>query len=140
MEAGVPSRIAGERPGWLFGGAKKCATMPPTMVNVADNEVKDRLDELLTAAEGGQTVAITRNGKTVAQMAPAPAVANGEYDGDERARRLNAMLDSIDGESYQRNMENWLRRVEEFRKKWHNQGGSVSEETIDAIFREMRGR
>ena len=117
-----------------------CYNAAFTMVTVADNEVKDRLDELLTAAEGGQTVAITRNGKTVAQMTPAPAVSNGEYDGDERARRLNAMLDSIDGESYQRNMENWLRRVEEFRKKWHKQGGSVSEETIDAIFREMRGR
>ena len=111
-------------------GKSMCYNAAFTMVTVADNEVKDRLDELLTAAEGGQTVAITKNGKAVVQMAAMP---NG-------AGQFVPPLDSIDDETYQRNMENWLCRVEEFRKKLREEKFSVSRETIMEVFREMRGR
>ena len=123
-----------------MGREKACATMPPTMVTVADNEVKDRLDELLTAAEDGQTVAITKNGKAVVHMAPAPAVANGEYDGDERARRLNAMLESIDEESYQQSVKEWRRSVAKLHKNLEAEGCTVTREDILQIIREMRCR
>ena len=117
--------------------------MPPTMVNVADNEVKERLDELLTAAEGGQTVAITRNGKAVAQMAPVPPpVPNGEYDDDEQARRLNALLAKTDEEKEisRRNMEEVLRLREELQKNLKKEGCTVTREEILEIIAKMRGR
>ena len=107
------------------------------MVTVAENEVKDRLDELLTAAEGGQTVAITRNGKAVVQMA---AIPNGAVQVGNAARQLVPPLDSIDDETYQQRTSEWLRSVEEMRERFRKEGSLVSEETIDKIFREMRGR
>ena len=110
------------------------------MVTVAENEVKGRLDELLTAAEGGQTVAITKNGKVVVQMAAVPPVPNGEYDDEARTRRLTAMLDSIDEESYQKSMSEWIRSVEEMREEFRKEGCKVTRETILGIIREMRGR
>ena len=112
------------------------------MVTVADNEVKDRLDELLTAAEEGQTVAITRNGKAVAQMAPVPPVPNGEYDDDEQARRLNALLAKTDEEKEisRRNMEEVLRLREELQKNLKKEGCTVTREEILEIIAKMRGR
>ena len=118
-----------------------CYNATFTMVTVADNEVKERLDELLTAAEGGQTVAITRNGKAVAQIAPAPAVANGEYDEDARTRRLNAILESMDEEGYRQRMSEWERNLEEMREEFRKKGykGPTREDIMEVIDK-MRGR
>ena len=110
------------------------------MVTVTENQAKERLAELLAAAEGGQTVAITRNGKAVVQMAAAPPVPNGEYDPDERIRRLTAPRSRAEQARYQQRMREWVRSVEEMREEFRKEGGLVSEEVIDEIFREMRGR
>ena len=116
-----------------------CYNAAFTMVTVADNEVKERLDELLTAAEGGQTVAITKNGKAVAQIAPVP---NGQYDPAERFKSLNAVLARTDEEkeiARQKNRE-WQRSVEEMREEFRKDGFTVTREEILELFREMRGR
>ena len=116
-----------------------CYNAAFTMVTVADNEVKDRLDELLTAAEGGQTVAITKNGKAVVQMAPVP---NGQYDAAERFKSLNAALARTDEEKEivrQKKIE-WLRGVEEMRERFHKEGFTITREEILEAIREMRGR
>ena len=118
-----------------------CYNAAFTMVTVADNEVKERLDELLTAAEGGQTVAITRNGKTVAQMVPVPPpVPNGEYDEDERVRRLTAPLSEAEEEKYQQSVKELQRSVARLHKKLKEEGCTVTREDILKIIREMRGR
>ncbi len=41
-------------------------------MNVGVAKAKDRFTELLRAAEEGETVVITRHGKPVAQLVPAP--------------------------------------------------------------------
>jgi prevent-host-death family protein len=41
-------------------------------MDVSITEAKNRLTELIRLAEGGETVNITRHGKPVAQLAPAP--------------------------------------------------------------------
>ena len=43
------------------------------MREIQATEAKTRLAELLRAVEHGETVAITRHGKTVAHLVPAPA-------------------------------------------------------------------
>ena len=93
-------------------------------------EAKERLAELLDAAEEGQTVAITRNGKAVVQMAAMP---NG-------ARQFVPPLDSTAEENGKQNLKEWLRDVAEMRERFRKEGGLLSEETIDEAFREMRGR
>ena len=54
-------------------------------VSIAD--AKNRLPELIRAVEGGETVVITRHGKPVAQLSPAPA--------GRRKARLGAMKERI---------------------------------------------
>jgi prevent-host-death family protein len=54
-------------------------------VSIAD--AKNRLPELIRAVEGGETVVITRHGKPVAQLAPAPK--------GRRKARLGRMKDRI---------------------------------------------
>ena len=120
-----------------------CYNATFTMVTVADNEVKERLDELLTAAEGGQTVAITRNGKAVAQIAPAPAVSNGEYDSGQRFKQLDAALARTDEEKEivrQKKIES-LRSLEEMREEFRKKGykGPTREDIMEVIDK-MRGR
>jgi prevent-host-death family protein len=50
-------------------------------------EAKNRLTELIRAVEGGERVVITRRGKPVAQLTPAPA--------SRRKPRLGGMRDTI---------------------------------------------
>jgi prevent-host-death family protein len=54
-------------------------------VNIA--EAKDRLPELIRAVEAGEKIVITRHGRPVAQLAPAPIA--------RRRVRLGAMKDRI---------------------------------------------
>jgi len=42
-------------------------------MDVSIAEAKNRLSQLVRAAEGGEEVLITRNGRPVAQLVPAPA-------------------------------------------------------------------
>ncbi len=42
-------------------------------MDVSIAEAKNRLSQLVRAAEGGEEVLITRNGRAVAQIVPAPA-------------------------------------------------------------------
>ncbi len=42
-------------------------------MKVSTAEAKNRLTELIRLAEGGERVTITRHGKAVAQLGPAPA-------------------------------------------------------------------
>ena len=53
------------------------------MREIRDSEAKARLAELLRAVETGETVAITRRGRPVAHLVPAPD--------RERARRKEAV-------------------------------------------------
>jgi prevent-host-death family protein len=55
------------------------------IVSVA--EAKDRLPELIRAVEAGEKIVITRHGRPVAQLAPAPIT--------RRRVRLGAMKDRI---------------------------------------------
>lgn len=55
----------------------------PTMHEVQATEAKARLAELLRAVENGETVAITRHGRRVAHLVPAP--------GREQERRKEAV-------------------------------------------------
>lgn len=57
----------------------------PMDVSIA--EAKNRLPELIRAVEGGAVVVITRHGKPVAQLAPAPV--------DRRQVQLGGMKDRI---------------------------------------------
>ena len=100
------------------------------MVTVTENQAKERLDELLDAAEEGQTVAITRNGKTVVQMA---AMSNG-------ARQFVPPLDSTAEENGKQNLAEWLHDVAEMREEFRKEGCKVTREDIEKLFREMRGR
>ena len=54
-------------------------------VSIAD--AKDRLPELIRAVEAGEKIVITRHGRPVAQLAPAPVA--------RRRVRLGAMKDRI---------------------------------------------
>jgi prevent-host-death family protein len=56
-------------------------------MNVSITEAKNRLPELIRAAEGGEQIVITRHGKPVAQIGPPPAA--------RRKVRLGAMKDRI---------------------------------------------
>jgi prevent-host-death family protein len=56
-------------------------------MNVSIAMAKDRLPELIRAMEGGEEVVITRRGKPVAQITPAPR--------ERRAPRLGGMKGRI---------------------------------------------
>ena len=56
-------------------------------MDVSIAEAKNRLPELIRAVEGGEKVVITRHGKPVAQLGPAPAV--------RRQVRLGGMKDRV---------------------------------------------
>jgi prevent-host-death family protein len=56
-------------------------------MDVSIAEAKNRLPELIRAVENGEKVVITRHGRPVAQIAPAPA--------DRRRARLGGMKDRI---------------------------------------------
>ena len=56
-------------------------------MDVSIAEAKNRLPELIRAVEDGESIVITRHGKPVAQLAPAPA--------SRRPVRLGAMKDRI---------------------------------------------
>jgi prevent-host-death family protein len=56
-------------------------------VDVSIADAKNRLPELIRAVEGGEQVVITRHGKPVAQLAPAPP--------ERRHVRLGGMKDRI---------------------------------------------
>jgi len=43
------------------------------IMDVSIAEAKNRLSQLVRAAEGGESVVITRHGRPVAQLTPAPA-------------------------------------------------------------------
>lgn len=58
------------------------------MITVGSFEAKTKLAELLDKVEAGETVTITRRGKAVAKLVPAPA------DDNERARR-RALVEEI---------------------------------------------
>ena len=58
------------------------------MITVGSFEAKTKLAELLDKVEAGETVTITRHGKTVAKLVPA------EIDENERARR-RALVEEI---------------------------------------------
>ena len=57
------------------------------VMDVSIAEAKNRLPELIRAVESGEKVVITRHGKPVAQLAPAPA--------ERRPVRLGGMKDRI---------------------------------------------
>jgi prevent-host-death family protein len=56
-------------------------------MDVSIAEAKNRLPELIRAVEAGEDVVITRHGKPVARLAPAPA--------QSRKVRLGGMKDSM---------------------------------------------
>jgi prevent-host-death family protein len=56
-------------------------------MDVSIAEARNRLSELIRAAEAGEKVVITRHGKPVAQLAPPPA--------ERRQARLGGMKDRI---------------------------------------------
>lgn len=56
-------------------------------MTVSVAEAKDRLPELIRAMEAGEKIIITRHGRPVAELAPAPIV--------RRRARLGAMKDRI---------------------------------------------
>jgi prevent-host-death family protein len=56
-------------------------------MDVSIAEAKNRFSQLVRAAEGGEAVVITRNGRPVAQLIPAPA--------RRRKVRLGGMRDRI---------------------------------------------
>jgi prevent-host-death family protein len=56
-------------------------------MKVSTAMAKNRLPELIRAAENGERIVITRHGKPVAQLAPAPA--------ESRRARLGEMADRI---------------------------------------------
>lgn len=56
-------------------------------MDVSIAEAKNRLTELIRAVEDGEKVVITRHGKPVAQLSPAPA--------ERRKVRLGGMKDRI---------------------------------------------
>ena len=56
-------------------------------MDVSIAEAKNRLPEIIRAVEGGERVIITRHGKPVAQISPAPP--------DRRQARLGGMKDRI---------------------------------------------
>lgn len=56
-------------------------------MDVSVAEAKNRLPELLRAVENGETVVITRHGRPVAQLTPAPL--------ERRKVRLGGMKDRI---------------------------------------------
>jgi len=58
------------------------------VITVGSFEAKTKLSELLDKVEAGETVTITRHGKTVAKLVPAA------IDADERARR-RALIEEI---------------------------------------------
>jgi prevent-host-death family protein len=57
------------------------------LMDVSIAEAKNRLPELIRAVEGGAVVVITRHGKPVAQLTPAPV--------DRRQVRLGGMKDRV---------------------------------------------
>lgn len=56
-------------------------------MDVSVAEAKNRLPQLIRAVEAGESVTITRNGKPVATLSPAPA--------ERRKVRLGSMKDQI---------------------------------------------
>jgi prevent-host-death family protein len=56
-------------------------------MDVSTAEAKNRLPELIRAVEAGEWVVITRHGRPVAQIVPAPSAS--------RKARLGGMKDSI---------------------------------------------
>lgn len=83
-------------------------------------EVKGRWAELLRQAEAGETIAITRRGKVVAQLSP--AVGEGkDFSVDKRGQ-----------ESWQ----DWVRRVKDRRARL--EGSTVSTDEILSWIREGR--
>ena len=56
-------------------------------MDVSMAEAKNRLPELIRAMEAGKKIVITRHGKAVAQLSPAPA--------ERRAVQLGAMKDRV---------------------------------------------
>ena len=106
------------------------------MFAVNANEAKEHLDELLTAAEGGQTVAITRNGKAVVQMA---AVPNGGGQVGNGAGQF-VPSDSSAEENGKQNLREWLRDTEEMRQRFRKEGFTATREEFREFLREMRGR
>jgi prevent-host-death family protein len=59
----------------------------PEDMDVSVAEAKNRLPQLLRAVESGEPVVITRNGRPVAQLVPAPA--------ERRQARLGGMRGKI---------------------------------------------
>ncbi len=57
------------------------------LMDVSIAEAKNRLPELIRAVEAGSAVVITRHGKPVAQLTPAPV--------DRRQVRLGGMKDRV---------------------------------------------
>jgi prevent-host-death family protein len=55
-------------------------------MDVSIAEAKNRLSQLVRAAEGGESVVITRNGRPVAQLMPAPATRRKVRLGGMRGR------------------------------------------------------
>ena len=92
---------------------------------------------MLTAAEEGQTVAITRNGKAVVQMAAAP---NGDGQVANGARQFVPPLDSTAEENGKQNLKEWLRDTEEMRQRFRKEGFTATREEFREFLREMRGR
>jgi prevent-host-death family protein len=56
------------------------------IMDVSIAEAKNRLSQLVRAAEGGESVVITRNGRPVAQLMPAPAIRRKVRLGGMRGR------------------------------------------------------
>jgi prevent-host-death family protein len=56
------------------------------MRTVSVAEAKDRLPELIRAVEAGEKIVITRHGRPVAELAPAPVVRRGVRPGAMKDR------------------------------------------------------
>ena len=93
------------------------------MRQVADSEVTANWEQLLREAEAGETIAITRRGKVVAQLSPAHG---------EDASAKDTSSHGGEGMSWQ----DWVRRVKKRRARL--EGSTVSTDEILAWIREGR--
>jgi prevent-host-death family protein len=60
-------------------------------MQVSTAEAKNRLTELLRVAESGEQIAITRHGRAVAQLGPAPAEPRREVRFDGMKSRIKLL-------------------------------------------------
>jgi prevent-host-death family protein len=67
----------------------------PAMTTIPIREAKNRLTELARRVEDGERFTVSRNGKPVMELVPAPKKGGLDLEGFERYKRENGMTDII---------------------------------------------